>query len=357
MVSRLVSAGWLTVLIGLAWVSVPAMGQEDGQPAADPLDELRRLVAFTTAHDTALDDWIRGQVDQFKAAVENDPAAATAFLDTFVGQFENPANTAQFEIRFAERVGAALAGELSRSEPLSPQAAWPMARILFEIDKPEMRAALDAGLKHPVPAVRYLCARSYARLQRELSTDARLVRGVIERLRDAGVVEQSSVVLGAILKALAFDDAEFLPDVAQACSAIFATRVQKRQAGEAVLADRAEIEAWEYFYAKRARLAEADKALLVRQLAGFLVLDTDRYPAAKSEEKRVIEERIEVCETLLEALAGNGGDVRGAMKKGGDTVDLDMKLELLKWVGSEAGPGSLNSGPWNVPTGGLPAAT
>ena len=115
--------------------------------------------------------------------------------------------------------------------------------------------------------------------------------------------------------------------------------------------------AWEFLKQVRNRIPDAEKVALARQVAAFLALDVNRSAAAEGDEKRIVEERIEVGEELLELLVGRGvgGNVRGAMTGGGPTADLDMKLELIKWVGAEGEQGALNEGPWNVPVGGLPA--
>jgi hypothetical protein len=343
-------------LAGVLCFAAVAVAQEEDAPA-DPLGEVRTLVAFTSDHDATIDAWINARIDELKAGVDQTPAEATEkFLEAFQAQIDHEGNTSEFQVRFAARAGEIMAAEFSREEPLPKELAWPMARVLHEINRIETRPALTVGLRHPVAAVRYLCARSFARLHRAIAADTVRTRDTIRILQEAGVAETDGVVLAGIYSALAFDEAEYVSDCAKAMAAVMTARAEKRQAGQIVLADRAEVIGFEYLNEKRSRLSEADKAALVPPLAAFLVLDTNRYAEARPDEKEVLAVRIELCESLLEAIAGSGGAVRAAMKKGGETVDLDMKLELLKWVGSDAEAGVLNEAPWNVPRGGLPAA-
>jgi len=323
-----------------------------------PLDEVRKLVAFTDAHDEVIDAWIQERVEELKGKLDEDPvAAAGAFRRAFAELRALPDNTPAFTTHLAERAAVAIAAEFSRPEPLSAYAAWAMARVIHEAADLVTREALAAGLQHPVPVVRYHCARAYADLERQLTANASLARTVVARLREVGQTENSGVVLGAIYDALSLEDNALLPDATGAMAAVFDARVRRRASGEAPAIDRAEIQAWEYLYARRARLPQPEKIALVRGLAGFLTLDVNAYTTVEGPQQRVLRERIEVCEELLEALAGKGGDVRGRMKEGGDTADVNMKIELLKWVGSEAEPGVLNQAPWSVPLGGLPAAS
>lgn len=355
-------AGWsglarLVAVLGLLGLSgARGWAQEPEAPSGDPLDPVRELVALSSADLQLIDDWAASRIDELRQAVQAEPtAAAAAFREAFARQRRNPANSAEFSRQFAARAGAAFATEFGRQDPEGAAIVWPMARILLESDSFETRQALTIGLAHPVQAVRYLCAKTLAGLRNRIGADLNLARNTIALLGEAGVKEQNGVVLGALYEAMGYN--EQVEEASRALADVFAARVNKRQTGQIAVADRAELLAWEFLKQVRNRIPDAEKVALARQIAAFLALDVNRSAAAEGDEKRIVEERIEVGEELLELLVGRGvgGDVRGAMTGGGPTADLDVKLELIKWVGAEGEQGALNKGPWNVPIGGLPA--
>lgn len=332
-----------------------ARAQEAEAPPPDPLDQVRELMALGDADLQVIDDWIAARIDGLKQSVGGDSVTAgAAFREAFAGQQLNAANSPEFSRQFAARAGVAFAREFGQAEPQPQAVVWPMARVLFELDSFETRQALSLGLAHPVQAVRYLCAKTYASLRSQISTDLNLARGTITVLRDVAVEEPNDIVLGALYEAMGYS--EHAPEAAGAMAEVFAARVGKRQTGQIAVADRAELRAWEFLKQFRNRIPEPQGAPLVRQLAAHLTLDVNAYPTAQGQQRLTIEERIEVGEDLLEGVVGRGagGNVRKAMKAGGAAVDLDMKLELIEWVGAEGQEGVLNKNPWNVPVGGLP---
>jgi len=354
--SPILPACFLVVLGAVGLQAARAQDQEAAAPPANPLDPVRELVALSSDNLEVIDGWIAARINELKNATGPEvTAAGTAFHQAFARERQNPANSAEFGRRFAARAGAAFATEFGLAEPLSKEAAWPLARVLLDLDSFDTLDAVNAGLAHPVQAVRYLCAKTCSGLRNRISTDLNLTRSMITLLKDAAVKEPNAVVLSALYGAMGYT--EHTEESARAMAEVFAARVQKRQTGQIKVADRAELAAWEFLHQARARIPDPEKALLARELAGFLTLDVDRYAVAKGDEQLTIEERIEVGEDLLERLVGRGGggNVRKAMKAGGTSVDLDMKLELVNWVGAEGAEGALNKSPWNVPVGGLPA--
>jgi len=355
----------LVVAACLAAHGATAVAQEE--PAADPLDAVRERAALTANDDQVIDAWLTTRIDELKAAAEpaneaEDEAkaearlieAGTSFRKAFETQLKHQDNTPQFVARFAERTGVAMAVQFQQANVLPSKVAWYLGWVLLEMNRIETREALTAGLRHPVETVRYLCARSLARLQPEISPDRGAARDTIGLLEEAGRAESNSSVLHAIYEAMAY--ADHLDEATRALAAVFAARVQKIRAGRLVVADRAEVDVWDYLRQVRTRIPDAQKAALVRQLAVFLALDVKRYNQAQGPQKTTIAERIEVCELLLDSLVGpisGKGDVRSEMKKGSADPEIEMKLELLKWVGGEGQGGCLNSPPWNVPLGGL----
>ena len=353
---RLVRLTLATVVVPVV-TGAPVAAQE---PPADPLDAVRERVALTAADDQAIDAWLTAQLSRLVAANAGQQPdeldkAGSKFLRAFQAQLLHSDNTPQFVSRFTERIGAAIGATFRQANPLPARVVWYPARVLLDMKRIETREALEAGLEHPVPSVRYLCAKSLSRLQADISPDPALARATIRALEAAGRAETSHVALAAIYQALAYGD--HTDDAVRALTAVFATRVSNRNAGKLLVADRAELIAWEFLWRNRNRIPEAAKAPLVRQLAAFLVLDVNRYAQAPAPEKRTLQERIKVCEDLLDALVGaaaQGGVVSKAMAAGGAAPDVEMRLELLKWVGSEAEAGSLNASPWSVPVGGGP---
>ena len=182
------------------------------------------------------------------------------------------------------------------------------------------------------------------------------------RTKEAGsnalrvLVRRRRVVdLDALYEALSYEETRHLPEVVRALADVFAARVQVRQTGQQRRAERAELLAYEFLLRVRGDISQALRPPLVRQLAALLTLDVQRYTSAVPDERRTIEERIHVGELLVEALTDDdGGDVRGAMEKGGATAEEGMLRELRKWVGGPDVEGALNKPPWNVPAGGLP---
>ena len=344
----------VAVLMGLA---ACAAGQ---QPApADPLADVRQQASFTAAQDGVIDEWLTAQVDQLKQAVRRDgPEAAAEFREAFQSELNNPQSASQYLDRLTERLVPVAAAEFASGEESLLMVQVALAWVLGDLNRVSTGSALSVGLRHQADAVRYLCAVAYAKLRPAIAVDAASTRNVIALLKAAGVAEANGVVRGAVYEALGYEEARHLPMVVEALVEVFAARVEARQSGRQLRANRAELWAFEYLYRVRNEIPQALRPVLIRQLVALLVLDVQRYGAAVPGERRIIEERIEVGELLIEVLTnGSGGDVRGAMKKGGEAVEQEMIRELSKWVGGEGVEGSLNNPPWNVPVGGRPQPT
>jgi len=337
-------------------------------PPADPLEGLRENTTFTTTDDQTIDAWLTARIDELQAAAaaEADDAdardalieAGTSFLRAIRAEMVHSAATAQFLARFAGRTDAAFAARFQQNDAYPAEVAWYFARALLDMKRVETRDALTAGLAYPAESVRYLCAKTFARLQSDLAPDLALARNTIQLLQTAGQAEASGIVLGAIYEAMAYGD--HLEEAIPALVSVFAARVRKLQNREILTADRAELTAWEFLGKRqiRPRIPNAQKGPLVRELAAFFVVDVNRYGPALGNQKVTLAERIEVCETLIDALVGpiaDKGNVRSEMKQGGVAPEINMKLELLKWVGGQGQEGCLKDAPWSVPVGGLPS--
>ncbi len=357
---RAVSSGLICGLV--LCLGQAAMGQ-DPPPAggtADALAGVRQKTTFTSAEDDIIDDWVGARMAQLRAGVDaasdEGVEAASEFREAFAAEQRNAQSTPRYLDRLAERVAAVAVVEFGKTDDAALLVHASLAWVLLDINRASARSALDAGLRHPQATVRYLCARAYAGLRDSLAADAATTRAVIILLKTTGTGESSGVVLGALYEALAYEDARHVGLVVPALAEVFAARVAARQAGQIVRTDRAELAAFYYLDRVRNGIDQAARPALVRQLAACLALDVQRHASAIPEERIILEERIEICESLIEALAGGVGGVRAAMKAGGDSVEEEMGLELLKWVGGEGVQGTLNAAPWSVPSGGLPAA-
>ena len=351
-----VRARRLAVVACLLCGVVPIAAQDAAD--VDPLAAVRGQASFGAAQDQVIDQWIAARIDELKAASADDSVkAGQAFTTSFRHELINPAGTARYLDRLAERTAAAVAAEFNAGNDGDEKVHGALARVLYAIGRFPVRDGLEVGLRHKSEQVRYYCAKGFAKLKSGIGADVALTRNTIGSLKGAGASEVSDVVLGAIYDALGYDQVRHLGEVVPALAEVLAAQAKRRSEGGQVLAGRAELRA--YYYLKRVRnnIAQQSKAPLVGQLAAMLALDVRRYEFAPPDEILDLQERIDACEELIQGLAGaaaNGGNIRAAMKAGGVAVAEEMGLELIKWVGAPGQQGSLNSAPWNVPVGGLP---
>ncbi len=352
------------VVLAMLVACGPAVAQQpDAGAADDPLSTIRNRTTFSNDNDPAdsvIDTWLTAQLDQFRAAVaaeDGDPAQAAADLRAAIRrELSHADSTPVYLARLAARTGRIAVTEFAAPDNSGPvDAATALAWALLDLNRTTATDALAAGLRHPQGSVRYLCAKAFDRLKPAITVDATTTPKIIERLKSAALAETDGEVLAAIYAAVSYDDARHIPEVIPALAEVFAARVQLRNTGQLVRVDRAELIAFEYLHRIRANIPQALLPPLVQQLAALLTLDVQRYESAVPGERRALEERIEVGESLMQALVGAaGGDVRGAMKKGGPTAPAEMATALAAWVGGEGVEGALNKAPWTVPVGGLP---
>jgi hypothetical protein len=354
--ARALLGGRLSVAVVL-WLSVVVAGQQPdaGEVPEDPLAGVRDRASLGPPEDRAIDAWITAQLEELRAAPVAALLTATAdFRAAFRAELDNPASSPQYLDRLAERTAAAAMREFGSGNDDDTAIDRALAWVLFDLERVSARDALLAGLRHPAEEVRYLAAKTYAKLRSAIAADSQLTRRVITQLGQAGAAESSPVVMGAVYQAVSYEQANYLDASLDAMAQVLDAVVQARQSGQRLRAGRAELEAFEFLLKVRTRIPQASRPRLVRQLAALLALDVGRYGQALPDERRDIQERIEVCESLLEALSEPGGDVRGVMKTGGPAVGEAMAGELLKWVGGQDQDGVLNKAPWGVPRGGLP---
>jgi hypothetical protein len=140
--------------------------------------------------------------------------------------------------------------------------------------------------------------------------------------------------------------------------AIFEKRLTDRRGG-AVIADGAEVEAFEFFRTPSvlAVLNQNQREQLARPLAVFLRLDAERYNTTGLDFYEVdrLERMMDSVEAILIELvgAGKGGKIRDEIAAGGQDRRAEVLTEAYKWVGHPQSkePGALNAAPWNVAVG------
>jgi hypothetical protein len=211
-------------------------------------------------------------------------------------------------------------------------------------------------LKSDDQSTRFLCALGLVSLQPSIAQDKAKLAQTVGALRAAGETEQSVPVLTRIYLALAYPGQ--LADVFDAYVALFDKRLEVRR-GSAVFADRAEVDAFEFFRRPgvTGALSADQKVALARRIAVFLRLDALRYSTddLKFTERECLERRLTAAEDCLEALVGSGqgGDIRSELKLGGHDRREAILQQAYRWIGhpTTRQNGTLNSSPWNVPLG------
>jgi len=178
---------------------------------------------------------------------------------------------------------------------------------------------------------------------------------VVQVLKVAGLAESSPIVLGRIYLTLAHPTQ--LPAVFDAYLAIFEKRLKDRRGG-AVIADGAEVEAFEFFRTPNvlAALNQNQKEQLARSLAVFMRMDAERYNTTGLDFYEVdrLERMMDSGEAILAEMApGKGGKIRDEIAGGGQDRRAEVLAEAYKWVGHPQSkePGALNAAPWNVAVG------
>lgn len=334
---------WIIASVSAA--SLPAFARQAGECDAI-IDTIRTRTDIGPGDQDRIARCIAQQIDTFTAPPE--------FRQKFAAQFTNASNTPAFNGVWAAKVGEAAAAKLTQpglKKPLSQS----IARVMADMARAETFPGLLAGLKSTDSWTRFLCAATVAGLRAEIAGDKARVDQAVQALREAGLAENSPVVLSRIYLALGYASA--LPAVLDAYLAIFDKRLEARRASPSY-ADGKELDAFEFFRTKGVNdaLDANQKQQLAVRLAVFLRMDAERYagPNLTFEESDALEHVLWVNEEVLAALAGKpGGDIRGKLQSTGSDDRPGIVAEAYKWVGkpgtSERGP--LNDAPWNVPLG------
>ena len=328
---------------------VPASAQS---PEDIALDAVRTRSSIPTG-DPAIGNWIAYQIKKLREDLQvGSTQADDDFLHAYNTQYNHPENSASFKTRFVEQTGRRFATEFEKGQRLEVTVGMALARTLAAMKDLGTLGALSAGLTAMgQPAVRYTCANVFSELRPAIQGGAGQSARIIALLRDAGALEKSGVVLTQIYDAL-FYRAVNLEAAVEAILDVIKGQLRIREQG-APACDGAERVAFNFLRTELNNLQ--DKSRLVAVLAAYLRLDTERYRAegVSDEEKYLIELTVDAAESLLVRVAAPARpvpNIREAMKHVVDR-DINIPLELNKWVGTAQTKGVLNSPPWNVPVG------
>lgn len=341
--------------LGVPLLLIGSVRAQDATPEDETINTIRPLPQISPADQRRIADWVQVQVDKLAAKPDAErQTAAVAFRKTFKTQFENPANSPPFKAQLSAQTATIAAAQFGNAK-LDQWVAYSLARVLVDMGGIETLPGLFAGLKSKHEPARYLCAEGLSAQKTAIAADKGKLDEVVQVLKVAGLAESSPIVLGRIYLALAHPTQ--LPAVFDAYLAIFEKRLADRRGG-AVIADGAEVEAFEFFRTPSvlAALNQAQKEQLARLLAVFLRLDAERYNTTGLDFYEVdrLERMMDSGEAILEVLVpGKGGKIRDEIAGGGQDRRAEVLAEAYKWVGHPQSkePGALNAVPWNVAVG------
>lgn len=335
-------------LIGLLASTVAAQSVTD-----DPvLDELRRRAPSGAADEKIIDDFLAAQITKLTAK-DASPATGQAFRDLLKRVREASDTTQGFRDVLATRLGLASKAEFDKSQALSASAAETLVHAMLDARDKRTAQGFAAALAHPDAAIRYLGAKGLQVVRDTLvATPDNEIKPIVEKLQPAGVAETNAVVVDRIYLALSFTQPA--PEAFEAQAAILEARVDRyRKTG--VMNDTAEVTLLNYL--TRVQVPSAPAATIVRHAATLLRLDVERFaalnaPGASAGEADAIAGRIDACERFIKKVTGlSGGDIGRKMQSGDVAAAVQMKLELLGWIGSAQEDGALTAAPWSVPRG------
>ncbi|UCF34959.1 MAG: hypothetical protein JSV78_06570 [Phycisphaerales bacterium] len=314
------------------------------------LDSIRTLDDIGRADARRINEWVTQKVAELQKS--NDDERIVRFLDAFVAERLNRANTAAFVDAFAEQT-AEVAVQWFAQAGSDWQIGMALARVLVDMDRAQAVPAFLAGLASKAQAVRYLSAVGLVGQQNALVADSDLRTRVIDAVKTVGIAETNGTIIQHLYRVIAFDT--LAPEVFDAYMAIFDARLTRRRGG-AVISDGGEIEAYEFFRKSSVlnALKQTQKEELVRRLAVFLRFDAERYvaPNLNFQEKDYIERSMDGIEAILAAVTGaGGGQIRQRLGEG--AAPEALLQEARRWYGHEASDtlGKLNDDPWKVTKG------
>ncbi len=193
-------------LLGLVFTASTS-AQQRVSPEDQAMDTLR-IGRPTEGDNDIVDNWINKELGILRQALA-DPVlmdrAGADFVAAFMRQWNHPENTAEFKIKFAERVGVLFLREYRKAEELNERLARALARVLLNLESAFTRDTLIAGLSFPDQAVRYLSAQALREIQDDLAADAGTLGQTLAAVAQAGASESSDVVVARIYRAVQLD--------------------------------------------------------------------------------------------------------------------------------------------------------
>ncbi len=341
----------LSVVSFVAWLGGGPIAAAQ-VPEDNALDALRTR-SSVPADDPAIETWITYRLKKLTDDLQvGSEEAAGGFLQAYRTQFNHTENSASFKAALLQQSNQRFAAEFEKGQGLPVAVGLTLARTLADLKDVGTIGGLTAGLQAKgQPAARYTCAKAFAALIPAIQADTTLTKTTIERLRDAGAQESNGLILKRIYEALSYREAN-LETAAGAMMEIIKGQLRRR-AGGAPACDGAEETAFNFLRNEAGNLQA--KPRLVVLLAADLRMDVERYltPGVSEEEKYLIELTIDAAENLLQRVVAPPSpapSVREVIKKT-ENRDLNLPLELNKWIGTEQNKGLLNGPPWNVPVG------
>lgn len=345
------------------WTLAAALGVLCAAPAgAQPGDdavfeELQTHESLGPHDDPILDQWLSDRIAELVATLGsgnvNKFAQAEQKLWAVVkALFRQAAITEAFKNRLAERAARQFADHFANNNPVPPEVARALVRLLRFMDRVGTLAGLQAALQSPDEAVRYLGAEGLRSLRDRIGPNAQLARTVITTLRDTGVAEENGVIVGAIYRALEYPNQ--VTDSLSAIGAMLSARANRFRAGRNIV-ERAEIDGFLFLEPHHAQLTQPQRLQAVRDLASLLQFYATKYldPATRPADKQLLERLMFRAEDLLEKIvqpAQRAVSMRNALRDQ-PNVARNLPVELAKWIGATGAPGLLNQTPWDVPIG------
>ncbi len=340
----------VAVLLLAVWFGIgpEAAAQAPEEVALDAV----RTRSSIPPDDPAISNWITYRIETLTVEIQvGAKGADDNFLQAFRTQYNHPENSASFNERFVEQTTGRFAEEFNKGRGLQAPVGLTLARALNDMKDLRTFTALSAGLKSTgQPAIRYACAKTFAALIPTIQADTDQTSRTLEVLREAGSAERNGVVLKHIYKALFYRGAN-LEAAVQAMLEVVKAQLRIREK-DAPACDGAEEVACEFLRSEMNNIS--DKSPLVAVLAAYLRLDVQRYSVegVSDQEKYFIEFSIDAAEGLLVRLVtppAPAPNIREARKN--ENRDINMPLELNRWIGTTQTKGMLNDPPWNVPVG------
>ena len=193
-------------------------------------------------------------------------------------------------IRTAQTKGASKAGldayaEICADElrPVMTNALFVLAKdallVLSALDNANTAPAYAAALESPHAAIRLMAARGIQSLQKKLADRQSECEDVLAALGRAGAAERNEHVLRVIYQAVNFPAAapkfKYADAATAALNAIFTSRLQQLAAGSRD--EKRDVLGWAAATDCYGGAGDEQKALLMRNMAGFLQTVVDRF--------------------------------------------------------------------------------